>query len=187
MWFSGFFSHFVCHRWSVAMMKIAGLSHLFKWENLHNWWLTKYFFAPLYSPFRGKTIISPHTPVCPRVGHPPAVRGSRRCPSVEPCLEVWAESWVEGAPSEGSSSLWSAWGLQREEGQRRRSKCRPVRIIAELYASNVNLKLSFKLSTNKSKFMLWNWLQMLYRCGLCQYYGSKCWLDSTVLVYDDCR
>ncbi len=30
------------------MMKIAGLSHLFKWENLHNWWLTKYFFAPLY-------------------------------------------------------------------------------------------------------------------------------------------
>ncbi len=30
------------------MMKIIGLSHLFKWENLHNWWLTKYFFAPLY-------------------------------------------------------------------------------------------------------------------------------------------
>ncbi len=29
------------------MMKI-GISHLFKWENLHNWWLTKYFFAPLY-------------------------------------------------------------------------------------------------------------------------------------------
>ena len=28
------------------MMKITGLSHLFKWENLHNWWLTKYFFAP---------------------------------------------------------------------------------------------------------------------------------------------
>ncbi len=26
---------------------ITGLSHLFKWENLHNWWLTKYFFAPL--------------------------------------------------------------------------------------------------------------------------------------------
>ncbi len=24
------------------MMKITGLSHLFKWENLHNWWLTKY-------------------------------------------------------------------------------------------------------------------------------------------------
>ena len=23
-------------------------SHLFKWENLHNWWLTKYVFAPLY-------------------------------------------------------------------------------------------------------------------------------------------
>ncbi len=30
------------------MMKITGLSHVFKWENLHNWWLTKYFFAPLY-------------------------------------------------------------------------------------------------------------------------------------------
>ncbi len=33
------------------MMKITGLSHLFKWENLHNWWLTKYFFAPLYIDF----------------------------------------------------------------------------------------------------------------------------------------
>ncbi len=32
------------------MMKITGLSHLFKWENLHNWWLTKYFFAPLCVP-----------------------------------------------------------------------------------------------------------------------------------------
>jgi hypothetical protein len=30
------------------MMKITGLSHLFKWENLHNWWLTKYFFDPVY-------------------------------------------------------------------------------------------------------------------------------------------
>ncbi len=30
------------------MMKITGLSHLFKRKNLHNWWLTKYFFAPLY-------------------------------------------------------------------------------------------------------------------------------------------
>ncbi len=30
------------------MMKITRLSHIFKWENLHNWWLTKYFFAPLY-------------------------------------------------------------------------------------------------------------------------------------------
>ncbi len=28
------------------MMEITGLSHLFKWENLHNWWLTKYFFGP---------------------------------------------------------------------------------------------------------------------------------------------
>ncbi len=30
------------------MMKITGLFHIFKWENLHNLWLTKYFFAPLY-------------------------------------------------------------------------------------------------------------------------------------------
>ena len=28
-------------------MKITGLSHLFKWDNLHNWWLNT-FFAPLY-------------------------------------------------------------------------------------------------------------------------------------------
>ncbi len=35
------------------MMKITGLSHLFKWENLHNWWLTTYFFAPLYIPLEG--------------------------------------------------------------------------------------------------------------------------------------
>ncbi len=41
------------------MMKITGLSHLFKWENLHNWWLTKYFFAPLYVCvyIRGRPII----------------------------------------------------------------------------------------------------------------------------------
>ncbi len=42
------FSYFVSHGWGIPMMKITGLSHLFKWENLHNWWLTKYFFAPLY-------------------------------------------------------------------------------------------------------------------------------------------
>ncbi len=43
-----FFSYFVSHSWGIPMMKITGLSHLFKWENLHNCWLTKYFFAPLY-------------------------------------------------------------------------------------------------------------------------------------------
>ncbi len=42
------FSYFVSHSWGIPMMKITGLSHLFKWENLHNWWLTKYLFAPLY-------------------------------------------------------------------------------------------------------------------------------------------
>ncbi len=46
--FLDFFSYFVSHNWGIPMMKITGLSHLFKWENLHNWWLTKYFFAPLY-------------------------------------------------------------------------------------------------------------------------------------------
>ncbi len=45
MWFSGLFfsSYFVFHSWGIPMMKNTGLSHLFKWENLHNWWLTKYF------------------------------------------------------------------------------------------------------------------------------------------------
>ncbi len=46
--FLDFFSYFVSHSWGIPMMKITGLSHLFKWENLHNWWLTKYFFARLY-------------------------------------------------------------------------------------------------------------------------------------------
>ncbi len=46
--FLDFFSYFVSHSWGIPMMKITDLSHLFKWENLHNWWLTKYFFAPLY-------------------------------------------------------------------------------------------------------------------------------------------
>ncbi len=36
------------------MMKITGLSHLFKWENLHNWWLTKYFLPHcIYENNRG--------------------------------------------------------------------------------------------------------------------------------------
>ncbi len=39
------------------MMKITGLSHLFKWENLHNWWLTKYFFAPLYVIIHHQSVI----------------------------------------------------------------------------------------------------------------------------------
>ncbi len=39
------------------MMKITGLSHLFKWENLHNWWLTKYFFAPLYVIYKYLQIV----------------------------------------------------------------------------------------------------------------------------------
>ncbi len=46
--FLDFFSYCVSHSWVIPMMKITGLSHLFKGENQHNWWLTKYFFAPLY-------------------------------------------------------------------------------------------------------------------------------------------
>ncbi len=42
------------------MMKITGLSHLFKWENLHNWWLTKYFFAPLYMVENALNIFMEH-------------------------------------------------------------------------------------------------------------------------------
>ncbi len=49
-------------------MKMTGLSHLFKWENLHNWWLTKYFFAPLYirvSKFLAQVHMRPKAhPVC---------------------------------------------------------------------------------------------------------------------------
>ncbi len=40
------------------MMKITGLSHLFKWENLHNWWLTKYFFAPLYKVMKKRLALA---------------------------------------------------------------------------------------------------------------------------------
>ena len=65
------FSNFVCHSWCVPMMKITGLSHLFKWENLHNWWLTKYFFAPLYiqkplHPFNLVDLAISATPVADR-------------------------------------------------------------------------------------------------------------------------
>ncbi len=42
------------------MMKITDLSHLFKWENLHNWWLTKYFFAPLYVKIHTPEVIAYH-------------------------------------------------------------------------------------------------------------------------------
>ncbi len=56
------FSYFVSHSWGIPMMKITGLSHLFKWENLHNWWLTKYFFAPLYiQPASQSQITCNHT------------------------------------------------------------------------------------------------------------------------------
>ncbi len=55
-----FFSYFVSHSWGIPTMKITGLSHLFKWENLHNWWLTKYFFAPLYVYFQSFFIIGAH-------------------------------------------------------------------------------------------------------------------------------
>lgn len=43
MWI--FFSHFASRSW--GMMTMRDLSHRFKRENLHNWRLNKYFFAPL--------------------------------------------------------------------------------------------------------------------------------------------
>ncbi len=47
------------------MMKITGLSHIFKWENLHNWWLTKYFFAPLYNKWHISVVhLSDEEPAC---------------------------------------------------------------------------------------------------------------------------
>ncbi len=51
------FSYFVSRSWGIPMMKITGLSHLFKWENLHNWWLTKYFFCPTVSTFFPRLMI----------------------------------------------------------------------------------------------------------------------------------
>ncbi len=59
--FLDFFSYFVSHSWGIPMMKMTGLSHLFKWENLHNWWLTKYFFAPLYIEYIPKAQIYLYT------------------------------------------------------------------------------------------------------------------------------
>ncbi len=54
------------------MMKITGLSHLFKWENLHNWWLTKYFFAPLYIAINSSTItrIAMYSEIFKMIYHP---------------------------------------------------------------------------------------------------------------------
>ncbi len=49
------------------MMKITGLSHLFKWENLHNWWLTKYFFAPLYVCTYEEFVLETEAPQCDRM------------------------------------------------------------------------------------------------------------------------
>lgn len=40
------FSDSVSHSWSVPMMEITDLSHLLKWDNLHNRCLSKYFFCP---------------------------------------------------------------------------------------------------------------------------------------------
>ena len=49
MWFSGFFPLILSVIVEVYLWWKLQASHLFKWENLHNWWLTKYLFAPLYS------------------------------------------------------------------------------------------------------------------------------------------
>lgn len=43
---------FNSYSWSVPTLKITHLWRGFKWENLHNQWLTKYFFATLYVSFQ---------------------------------------------------------------------------------------------------------------------------------------
>ncbi len=54
------------------MMKITGLSHIFKWENLHNWWLTKYFVALLYIEINSSTItrIAMYSEIFKMIYHP---------------------------------------------------------------------------------------------------------------------
>ena len=47
MWFSGFSFSFSVIVEMYLWWKLQA-SLIFKWENLHNWWMTKYFFAPLY-------------------------------------------------------------------------------------------------------------------------------------------
>ena len=46
--FLDFFSHFVCHIWSVPMIRITDLYMLCKWENLQNRQCIKYLFSPQY-------------------------------------------------------------------------------------------------------------------------------------------
>ena len=48
MWFSGFFPLILSVIVEVYLWWILQASHLFKWEHLHNFGLTKYVFAPLY-------------------------------------------------------------------------------------------------------------------------------------------
>ena len=53
MWLSGFSFLILSVIFEVYLCwHLHDLSDLFKWENLHNWWLTKYFFAPLCEPGR---------------------------------------------------------------------------------------------------------------------------------------
>ncbi len=49
MWFSGFYFLILSLIVEVYLWwKLQASLVFLKWENLHNWWLTKYFFAPLY-------------------------------------------------------------------------------------------------------------------------------------------
>lgn len=45
-------------------MTTIGLSHVVKWENLQNWWLTKYSFAPhkLLTPSLPASLLSSSSP-----------------------------------------------------------------------------------------------------------------------------
>ncbi len=97
--FLDFIFYFVSHSWGIPMMKITGLSHLFKWENLHNWWLTKYFFAPLYTLFKNYSIFFGNineyfkckncTPIQSLVSVKPAFKSAFVCVCVCVCVCVY--------------------------------------------------------------------------------------------------
>ena len=117
MWFSGFFSLlFVCHSWSVPMMKITGLSHLLRgrtctiggWLNTFcptvqqrstlGWncrftWTGRLGECPLQSSYCRRCGTGCRRP---RHGPPRSSRGTRWCRTWG--LTPWSR-WTSGIPS----------------------------------------------------------------------------------------
>ena len=105
------------------MMKITGLSHLFKWENLHNWWLTKYFFAPLYSLRK-------------------AIKQAKRQYSDKIAIQrLRHETYVAGSTDNQ--------GLQRENQPRRRYHVLLLDELNTFFASFENKTVPLKLPATK--------------------------------------